>query len=157
MMNETNFLTIISLSICLAMCFVIISYFILRIINFANEIIIIFSIFIIFIFFLNLYCDNYYLIMLVALLNLAFIMTYPALREEIPTFKIIRIISTNKSTKSVIAKKVLEEINLDLKINQAISNNLIYIRGEQLSLTYIGLIIAIFFIFFRKILGLNKI
>lgn len=156
-MNETNFLTIISLSICLAMCFVIISYFILRIINFANEIIIIFSIFIIFIFFLNLYCDNYYLIMLVALLNLAFIMTYPALREEIPTFKIIRIISTNKSTKSVIAKKVLEEINLDLKINQAISNNLIYIRGEQLSLTYIGLIIAIFFIFFRKILGLNKI
>lgn len=95
--------------------------------------------------------------MLVALLNLAFIMTYPALREEIPTFKIIRIISTNKSTKSVIAKKVLEEINLDLKINQAISNNLIYIRGEQLSLTYIGLIIAIFFIFFRKILGLNKI
>jgi len=157
MINEFNFLHIIISCFGISLFFTFFNIIILRIFNYRNEIYILFSTFVIFLFFLQYFTNNFYITLLVALFNFSFIVTYPALREEIPTFKILRFISTNKHTQSIILLMVLKEISLDIKVKEALSNNLIFTKNNRLYLTYFGLLLAKFFILFRKILNLNKL
>lgn len=157
MINDINFLHVISYCFGISLIFILFNLIVLKIFNYKNDVYIILISFVILLFSLFYFTDNLYIILLTTLFNSSFIVTYPALREEIPTFKILRIISTNKYTQSIILLKLLQEINLDIKVNEALSNNLIFTKNKTLHLTYFGFILAKFFILFRKILNLDKL
>ena len=90
-------------------------------------------------------------------ISLAFLQTYPALKEDIPSIKIVFLIERNKKIKF---QDLIDRLNSNLNIIQRRhldlnDDHLIVKQNKKYRLTYAGLLIAIFFNFYRKMLG-NK-
>ena len=91
-------------------------------------------------------------------ISLAFIQTYPVLKIEIPTFKILSLLKNAKNTgltKSNLKELMFEDelyINrlVDLKNDGFISQN-----GDIVSLKPSGKILAEIFIYYRRLLGFS--
>ena len=91
----------------------------------------------------------------------AFIQTYPAIRREIPSFKILLLIhSYNRKYIEINDDIILENLSkfnsLDSKINELLQDGFVISKNNSLVLTKTGLIIATFFKIYRKLLGLEN-
>lgn len=84
-------------------------------------------------------------------LSLAYIQTYPALKEEIPTFQIVLEIYYKNSVSNKKNKKFFKK-----KIQQMLDEKLIFKNGNRFYLSFFGLLIAKLFFTYRKILKLDE-
>jgi predicted transcriptional regulator len=91
----------------------------------------------------------------------AFIQTYPAIRREIPSFKILLLIhSCNRKNIEINDNIIIENLSkfnsLESKINELLQDGFVISNNNSLVLTKSGLILATFFKIYRKLLGLEN-
>ena len=113
-------------------------------------------------FFINLslykYTDMLSIIFLYIGLSCVYFQTFPALKEDIPSFRILRIIANNK--KGISEKEIIKLMGttdlFDIKLKELEEDNLLKKENSKITLSNSGRILANIFIIYRKILGLGK-
>lgn len=90
-------------------------------------------------------------------LSLAYIQTYPALKEDIPSVKILTLIkSSEKLTKKELIKShLLNSSLINVKQKELINDGFVYKHNKKIKLTRLGFLLAKIFIFYRNMLNLN--
>ena len=101
---------------------------------------------------------NFYEVLLTLAILGAYIQTYPALLEDIPTIRILRIISlTNGITIEDLTRKLTARNNLqDSKENELENDGFVEKSSGKYTLTTSGFILANFFYWYRKIFNISK-
>ena len=104
------------------------------------------------------YTDMLSIIFLYIGLSCVYIQTFPALKEDIPSFRILRIIANNK--KGISEKEIIKLMGttdlFDIKLKELEEDNLLKKENSKITLSKSGRILANIFIIYRKILGLGK-
>ena len=93
------------------------------------------------------------------LLSLAYLQTYPALREDIPSFRILFLIEKSQKkgiTKKNIEKKIINKSLLYSKYNDLLNDSMIYHDSNgDIRLTFFSSLLLYFFSLYRSCLGLE--
>ena len=104
------------------------------------------------------YTDMLSIIFLYIGLSSVYIQTFPALKEDIPSFRILRIIANNK--KGISEKEIIKLMGttdlFDIKLKELEEDNLLRKENSKITLSKSGRILANIFIIYRKILGLGR-
>ena len=104
------------------------------------------------------YTDMLSIIFLYIGLSCVYIQTFPALKEDIPSFRILRIIANNK--KGVSEKEIIKLMGttdlFNIKLTELEEDNLLKKENSKITLTNSGRILANIFIIYRKLLGLGR-
>lgn len=105
--------------------------------------------------------SNFEIVMLLCLfylLSLTFIQTFPALKENIPSIKILFFIFKNPGLNNSEVINILLEFDnfIEHKNEELASDSFVTLRNGKYQLTLIGNLIVLFFLFYRKILGKNN-
>ena len=91
-------------------------------------------------------------------LSCVYIQTFPVLKEDIPSFRILRIIANNK--KGVSEKEIIKLMGttdlFNIKLTELEEDNLLKKENSKITLTNSGRILANIFIIYRKLLGLGR-
>jgi len=90
--------------------------------------------------------------------NLAYMLTYPALKENIPSVKILFYLRDNPgSSESLISNDPIFHRSLvSDKERQLLNDRLLVVKDGKIQITRAGLIFVRFFRFYRKLLGINE-
>lgn len=90
-------------------------------------------------------------------LSLAYIQTYPALKEDIPSIKILSLIKHSRkiSKEELIKNHLLNNSLINSKQEELINDGFIFKQNGKIKVTKIGFLLAKFFIFYRKIFNLK--
>lgn len=102
--------------------------------------------------------DNFILTnILLSSLLLAYIQTYPALREDIPSVKILMLVNQHQGInfKELIDNKKLNKDLKGSKENDLLNDGFIIDKKTHFELTQIGKIIAQIFKFYRKLINIQ--
>jgi superfamily II helicase len=91
-------------------------------------------------------------------LSCVYIQTFPVLKEDIPSFRILRIIANNK--KGVSEKEIIKLMGttdlFNIKLTELEEDNFLKKENSKITLTNSGRILANIFIAYRKLLGLGR-
>lgn len=162
-----NYLKIIELSAAILFICILIQAIIWNLKKIKNELIVLLTIFsftplILFLILNNLiiFLSRSELINTVVLtysLSLAYIQTYPALKEDIPSIKILSLIkhSGKISKKELIKNHLLNDSLINSKQEELINDGFIFKQNRKIKVTKIGFLLAKIFIFYRNILNLK--
>lgn len=92
-------------------------------------------------------------------ISLAYILTYPALKIQVPTLRILALIR-DRGDKGMVLSEILESLKHDQelfrkKIRELEGDMLISVKNDTLRLTLLGKFLANLFVGYRKLLGLK--
>lgn len=88
-------------------------------------------------------------------LAVVYVQTYPALREDIPSIRILLTVHEKRGgmTRSEIIRRLGTRDFFETKIHDLQNDALVRVRNERLHLTIMGAVLACVFYYYRKALG----
>lgn len=89
----------------------------------------------------------------------AYIQTYPALSEDIPSFRLLLLLENNSNKQGMSQEQIIsgvKQYNLfSAKLDELENDSLLVEKNGKLELSFAGKKLADFFYYYRKILGLK--
>lgn len=91
-------------------------------------------------------------------LALVYLLTYPAIKEEVPTFRVLLLVHS-RGERGITPEEIVRELGDDealysTKIAELEGDAFVKTRGGTLALTWAGAVVARVFILYRRLLGL---
>lgn len=102
--------------------------------------------------------EIFFIAVLVYSLCAAYIQTYPALREDIPSIRILNIIGAEPgvNTEAVISSALLSSTLKSDKEDELLSDRLVIVKNGNVSLSKFGIALVYIFKFYRNIMKINE-